>query len=73
MSFEAYRAAVSNTGTDNTYEELFNRAAVAAAAYRGTLRDRPVAPPPDLDALRTLAGRNTAGRRNTARSRFSIS
>ena len=42
MSFEAYRAAVSNTGTDNTYEELFNRAAVAAAAYRGTLRDRPV-------------------------------
>jgi glutamate/tyrosine decarboxylase-like PLP-dependent enzyme len=56
MSFEAYRAAVSNTGTDNTYEELFNRAAVAAAAYRGTLRDRPVAPPPDLDALRSSLG-----------------
>jgi len=38
------------------YAELFTRAAAAAADYRGSLPERPVAPPPDLAALRRSLG-----------------
>jgi len=47
---------VSDSPADDSYADLFHRAATAAADYRRTLPDRPVAPPPDLDALRRSLG-----------------
>jgi len=56
VSSSAYRAGVGDSRSNNSYADLFHRAATAAADYRGTLPDRPVAPPPDLDVLRRSLG-----------------